>query len=390
LPEVERMSDSIEGGVRAAPPDRRSRVRRRRIGWTNADVIRTAALVMGMYLFVRLLWFAHLLFLVAFLGVLFGLAVSSGVDRLERLRIPRGVGAPAIVIAAIGALVLFGAWLAPTIHQQSVELERRLPDALERADTWISAREGGVAGAIISGLARETPADSAHAAAGGTSVLRQRVIAGLGGVTRFLFPFLSSTIEFIASIIIIVFLSIYIAVDPDLYHNGMMALLPSQWRARGGEVLSAIATVLRKWFLTQLLAMITLGVITTVILMLLDVKSALALGLLAGLLEFIPTIGPIISSFPAIAMGFLDSPEKALWVLVAYLAVHFVESHALIPLLMKGGIDLPPVLTILAQALMALLLGFIGLMCAVPLVAAATVAVRMLYVERVVNDLKPV
>jgi predicted PurR-regulated permease PerM len=389
LPEVERMSDSIDGGVRAAPPERRSRVRRRHVGWTNADVLRTAALVLGMYLLLRLLWFAHLLFLVAFLGVLFGLAVSSGVDRLQRLRIPRGVGAPLIVIAGIGALVLFGIWLAPTIHSQSVELERRLPEAIERADNWISAREGGVLGSIIGGLARETAADSAQAAATGTSVLRQRVIAGMGGITRFLFPFLSSTIEFVASIVIIIFMSIYIAVDPNLYHNGIMALFSRPVRARVGTVLSAIATVLRKWFLTQLLAMVTLGVITTVILMLMDVKSALALGLLAGVLEFIPTVGPIISSFPAIAMGFLDSPEKALWVLVAYVAIHFVESHALIPLLMKGGIDLPPVLTILTQALMALLFGFLGLMCAVPLVAAATVAVRMLYVERVVNELQP-
>ena len=115
-------------------------------------------------------------------------------------------------------------------------------------------------------------------------------------------------------------------------------------------------------------------------------KAALALGLLAGLLEFIPTVGPIISSLPAIAMGFLDSPEKALWVLVAYVVVQFVESHLLIPLLMKGGINLPPALTVFSQALMALLFGFLGLMCAVPLLAATAVAVRMLYVEGVVGE----
>jgi predicted PurR-regulated permease PerM len=380
------MTDSIGEGLRAAKRDRRSRVRRRRVGWTNGDIIRTAALVMGMYVFVRVLWLAHLLFLVAFLGVLFGLAVAAGVDRLERWRIPRGLAAPAIVIAGIGALAGFGAWLAPTIHAQTIEIEHRLPDALDRADTWLSAKEGGVLGLVIGGLARETPADSAQAASSGTSVIRQRAVAVIGGVTRFLFPFLSSTVEFVASIIVVIFFSIYIAADPGLYHRGLMALFPHEWRAGAGDVLSAMATVLRKWFLTQLIAMITLGVVTTIILMMLNVKAALALGLLAGLLEFIPTIGPIISSLPAIAMGFLDSPEKALWVLLAYVIVHFIESHMLIPLLMKGGINLPPVLTIMTQALMALLLGFIGLMCAVPLVAAVTVAVRMLYVERLANE----
>jgi predicted PurR-regulated permease PerM len=139
--------------------------------------------------------------------------------------------------------------------------------------------------------------------------------------------------------------------------------------------------VLRKWLVTQLIAMVTLGVVTTVALLLLHVKAAFALGLLSGLFEFIPTVGPIISALPAIAMGFLDSPEKALWVTLVFIGVHFMESHVLIPLLMKGGIDLPPALTILTQALMALLFGLLGLMCAVPLLAATVVAVKMLYVE---------
>jgi predicted PurR-regulated permease PerM len=85
-------------------------------------------------------------------------------------------------------------------------------------------------------------------------------------------------------------------------------------------------------------------------------------------------------------MGFLDSPEKALWVVIAYIGVHFMESHILIPLLMKGGINLPPALTVFTQALMALTFGFLGLMCAVPVLAATVVAVKMLYVEDVVGE----
>ena len=111
-----------------------------------------------------------------------------------------------------------------------------------------------------------------------------------------------------------------------------------------------------------------------------------ALGLIAGFLEFIPTIGPVLSAVPAVAMGFLDSPEKALYVVIAYIAIQQLEGHILIPLLMKGGMDLPPVMTILAQALMALLFGFLGLMVAVPVLAATLVPIKMLYVERVVGD----
>jgi predicted PurR-regulated permease PerM len=116
------------------------------------------------------------------------------------------------------------------------------------------------------------------------------------------------------------------------------------------------------------------------------VKAALALGVIAGLLEFIPTIGPTLSAIPALAMGFLDSPEKALYILVAYVGIQFLENHILIPILMKGGIDLPPALTILSQALATMLFGFLGLMVAVPLLAAVMVAVKMIYVEDVVGD----
>jgi predicted PurR-regulated permease PerM len=143
-----------------------------------------------------------------------------------------------------------------------------------------------------------------------------------------------------------------------------------------------VAMVLRKWLVTQLIAMAVIGTVSTVALLLLGVKAAFALGVLAGLFEFIPTVGPILSAVPAVAMGFLDSPEKALVVAVVYIGIQFLENHILIPLLMKGGMDLPPALTVLAQALLALVFGFLGLMVAVPLLATVMVVVQMLYVQQ--------
>ena len=376
---------------------RRGRVRRRRPGWRNADILRTAFLVMAMYVIGRLFWFANPLFLTAFLGILFGLAVSSGVDGLARWRLPRGLSAALIVIGFLGLMIGFGAWMAPTLHSQGVELRRQLPAAVDRVDAWINARRDGVIGIVFGASSSEARTDSTGAAqppATATtpesttvvSTLRHRLDTQLSGVTRYLFPFLSSTAEVVTGLVIIIFLSIYIAVDPAMYRRGIMLLFPRNRRERTGEVLTAIAAVLRKWLVTQLIAMVTLGAVTTIVLLALRVKAAFALGLLSGLFEFIPTLGPIISALPAIAMGFLDSPEKALWVTIAYVGVHFLEGHLLIPLLMKGGINLPPALTILSQALMAVLFGFLGLMCAVPLLAATTVAVQMLYVEDVVGE----
>ena len=386
-----------------AMQDRRSRT----VGWHSKDIVRAAGLVLGMYLFVRLIWFAHALVFVAFLGVLFGLAVEAGVDRLERFKIRRGIGAALIVLGFFGLMVGFGAAMAPTVREQSRELREKIPEAVDKLQDWVERRRTGVLGLFIGrpadtaqtaaapisdtagtrpGVDATTPAVDTAAAPRGPETLSGSLGRQVSGATRYLFPFLSQTIAVFAGIMLIIFMSIYIAADPDLYHRGLMHLFPHRVRNRAGEVLSAVATVLRRWLVTQLIAMVAIGSVTTIALLILDVKAAFALGLIAGLLEFIPTIGPIISAIPAVAMAFLDSPEKALTVVGVYVGIQFLENHLLIPMLMKGGVDVPPVLTILGQALFTLLFGFLGLMVAVPLLAAVMVLVKLLYVEGVVGD----
>ena len=132
--------------------------------------------------------------------------------------------------------------------------------------------------------------------------------------------------------------------------------------------------------------MVIIGALTTAALLLLDVRAAVALGIIAGILEFVPYFGPILSSVPAIAMGFLDGPEKALWVALTYLVIQQVEGNVVTPLLMKEGLDLPPALTIIGQSVMALAFGFVGLVIAMPLLGAVMVPIKLLYVQDVVGD----
>jgi predicted PurR-regulated permease PerM len=412
------MTEKLDDGL---APERRRRVP----GWTSRDVLRAGALLTGLWILLKLIWFAHPLLLTVFLGVLFGLAVEGGVDRLQRFRLPRGVAAALIVVSFFALLFGLGAWMAPTLREQGRELRTRLPQAIDKIEEWVNARREGMAGIILGGTevagTTQTQTPPAQRAAGDTTAvrtdtggavppaqrgapgaapadtgaataaqkdgpLRDRLGRQVSSVARYLFPFLSSTVAVFGGILLIVFLAIYIAAEPDVYHGGLMHLFPHHARKRAGEVFSAIALVLRKWLVTQLIAMLAIGTITTVVLLILDVKAAFALGALAGLLEFVPTIGPLLSAIPAVAMAFLDSPDKALAVAVAYGAIQFLENHLLIPLLMKGGVNLPPALTVVSQALMAMLFGFLGLMVAVPLLAAIMVPVKMLYVEGVVGD----
>jgi predicted PurR-regulated permease PerM len=234
-----------------------------------------------------------------------------------------------------------------------------------------------------------TPAGATPAPAGGAPVLAAKLSGQLSRASGYLFGFLSSVGTVTAGLVLIIFLAIYIGAEPKLYHDGLMHLFPHRARRKAGEVLTEMATVLRKWLVVQLIAMVAIGVVTTVAMLLLNVKAAFALGFIAGLFEFIPTVGPILSAVPAIAMGFVDGPEKALAVLAAYWGIQFLENNLLIPQLMRGGMDLPPALTLVAQALMTLVFGFLGLMVAVPLTAAILVPIKMLYVRDVVGDDMP-
>jgi predicted PurR-regulated permease PerM len=383
----------------------------RTVGWRSRDIVRTAALVLAMYLFLRLVWFANALFLTVFLGILFAIAISAGVDRLQRWRVPRGIGAALIVVSFFALLFGFGASMAPTLREQGAELRLKLPVAVDRVEEWVNRRQSGMFGVLLGGTeaVRPTgtpgataPTGAAAAASGGPTAgtqapaaqggapdsgkaapsLKGRITSQFGGASKYLFPFLSHTVAAVGGFLLIIFLSIYFAADPELYRRGTLALLPARRRAQGAEVMDRVAMVLRKWLVTQLIAMAVIGTVTTVALLILRVKAAFALGLLAGLFEFIPTVGPLLSAVPAIGMGFLDSPEKALLVGGVYAAIQFLENHILIPLLMKGGMDLPPALTVVTQALLALVFGFLGLMVAVPLLATVLVIVQVLYVQK--------
>src|SRR6185312_121788 len=147
--------------------------------------------------------------------------------------------------------------------------------------------------------------------------LKEQILARSPGASGFVLPVLHSTVEVAASIVII-FLAVYIGANPKLYRGGIIALIPHSKRVRGEQVLEAITLALRRWLVTQLVAMLVMGVVATAVLTVLQVRAAVPLGILSGLLQFVPMAGPIISAVPAIAMGFVDSPEKAAAVLVAF------------------------------------------------------------------------
>jgi predicted PurR-regulated permease PerM len=377
-------------------------------GWLTGDFARAAITVLVVWFGLQLLWSVRSFAILVFLATLFGIAVARGVDHLERYRIRRGIASALIVLGTLGAIGGVLALSAPTLLEQGRELQREFPSAVAKVQTWIDSRKGGLLGSLISSaagttaVADSTPpavaavpaavpsgataataapvrADSMPAsAASPTDAIKRRLSEWLGTASKYLFSFVSNTLAAFASFVLLIFLAMYIGAEPDVYRGWLLSVVPATSRAHTRLVFDGISTVLRKWLVTQLVAMVVIGTVSFVVLLLLDVKAAFALGFIAGLLEFIPTVGPVLSAVPAVLMGFVDSPEKALAVAVAYWGIQFLENNLLIPFLMRGEMDLPPAITLIAQTLMTLVFGFLGLMVAVPLTAAVLVPLRMM------------
>jgi predicted PurR-regulated permease PerM len=363
------------------------------------DVVRVLALIFAFYIAVRLLWIGHPVIFLFFLGVLFGLPLAQGADWLQKRRVPRGLGVAVILTLFFGLLFGGGVVIAPILRAQSTELQQRLPEAMDKIDAWLGHRSNGILGILFNAseadstrAAKDTVAvDSAavtvvgdapvridrrsdEVTAGGN--LRREITGQLRGAQHSFLRMLTSTFAVTGAFLLVLFIAAYIAVDPHLYHGGMLELVPAAQRDHAALTMARVATTLRRWLVTQLIAMAVIGGVTTMFLLVMRVKAAVPLGILAGVAKFIPIVGSIFAAIPAIAMAFVDSPHKALVVGIGYIVIQFLENHLLVPVLMKHGVNMPPAMTLGIQALMALLFGFLGLLVAVPLLAAILTVVR--------------
>lgn len=196
----------------------------------------------------------------------------------------------------------------------------------------------------------------------------------------------SSTIGIVANIALVLLVAIYLAVEPELYAGGLTKLFPFSVRPRVREVLTAIGSVMQSWLLGKFASMAFIGILTWIGLSILGVPMALALGLIAGLLSFIPNFGPILSAVPAILLAFIDSPMKAVYVGVLFIVVQLIESNLVTPFIERQTVELPPALTIIVQIILGVLLGALGLIFASPILALIVVLVQMIYIEDILGD----
>lgn len=306
--------------------------------------------------------------------MLFGAVVVATIFRslADRLRI--WLKLPDAAAVALSVIIIFGiigvlAWLFGSLFTSQLE---NLRETLPRAWRSFEVRVGelGLGDQLSSALARD------------------------GGIAGGLFGNIGRTImsvsAAVADLMVVIFGGIFLAAQPNFYRAGAIKLIPAGKRSLVAEAMIDSERALRLWLRGQLLAMVLVGLLTGTGLWLLGMPSAAVLGLLAGLLEFVPFAGPILASVPAILLALAVSPDLAIWVVLLYVLVQQVEGNVLQPLIQQYAVDLPGVVLLFALIAFGALFGAIGVILAAPLAVVSYVLVKRLYVVEALDTPTPI
>jgi predicted PurR-regulated permease PerM len=202
-----------------------------------------------------------------------------------------------------------------------------------------------------------------------------------GYLAQTLAPQLKSVVATAGSLIITAIVSVYLAAQPDRYRSGLLLLAPPASRSAAERLFNAISGVLARWLLGQFAVMATVGILSGLGLWMLGIKAAFVLGLVGGLLSFVPFFGSILTAVLAALFALAQGPTYAIAVLAMYVAVHFVEGNFITPIIQSEATSLPPSLTLISVISCGILFGPPAAFLAVPLALVVLTAIKVLYVE---------
>ncbi|CAN5560908.1 AI-2E family transporter [soil metagenome] len=324
---------------------------------------------------------SHVL-LLGFAGVLLGIllqALAGLVTRLKQFSTGMSLAAVALVLAALlGGLVWFA---GATLKSQADQFAKQLPRSFDQLAT--EARDWPVVGAW---LAIDDSESAGHPQTNDAAQLRESIRSAAPKVASTLSTVIGSLVGVASALVVVLVVGIYVAATPLVYARGVVHLTPKSYRPRAREVIATLVYTLRHWLIGQGITMLVIATMTGIGLYFIGVKLWLLLAILAGLFNFIPTLGPFISFVPAVLLAWSDDASLVPWVIGLYLVAQSIEGYLLTPLVQRRAVDVPPALLIIAQMTMASLAGILGVMLAAPLTAVAIVIVRMLYVKDTLGD----
>ncbi len=307
-----------------------------------------------------LLWQLRSLLILVFGAVLVAVILSLVAQPMrERLHLPDWAALLGAVIVVVGVFAI-AFWLfgAESVRQASA-LRETIPEAWQ---------------ALLQRLEPIGLADPVRQAVDDFE-------ANGGGILSNVGRFVMSVGAGIADALLVIVGGIYLAAQPPLYREGLAKLFPAGSRPKVGQALDDSSTALKLWLGGRLVSMTFIGLLAGIGLWLSGIPGALALGIIAFILEFVPFIGPILAAIPAILLAVAIDPIKALWVAGLYLGIQQLEGNVIEPLVQQRALNLPPALLLFAIVAAAVVFGPVGIIFAAPLTVVLFVLVKRLYVR---------
>jgi len=323
-------------------------------GWLRGDLL----LVLGVVVLLALLWVIKWALLVLFASVIVATLFAGLADLLADRT---GLGQrPSLSLVLVGFALLvagFGLWFAPVLWSQGSDFVEEVPvmfDELRNTDL----------GEIFIG--------DGHGTGPEVSAPWSGLFAGLTGLA-------SAALSGAATLFLVVFIGVFISSNPVACRKGVTRIFPPAERGRADEILILCGKALWHWLIAQGFAMLLIGVLVTVAYFLIGLPYALLLGVTAGLLQFIPYVGPTLSGVPAVLVAMTVGPEMVAATLVLLVAIQVIEGNFITPMVLREVSHMPPVVTLISTVVMGLLFGPMGIIVATPLARVGLVLFEEIY-----------
>lgn len=329
------------------------------------------ALIISLYI----LWQIRQVLLLVFMAVVFATPLNRLVRRLRQSGVKRSIAAILSIVGLLVLLVLFISLIVPPFVEQFRLLAQLVPRGFERLQDWIITLQ-----ARFPGTPLEFIPDPGQIA--------QQVQPLARWAFNNFFSLFSNFLTTFLNLLLVLILTVMFLVNPLPYRRGFEMLFPFFYRQRIEEILSQCEIALVSWMRGILIDMVLVGTVSAIGLWILRVPLVFGNAAIAGLLEAIPNLGPVLSLIPPAAIALLDAPWKAVAVLILYLLIQQLEQYLLVPYVMARQVSLLPAITLLSQVVFAIFFGFLGLFLAIPLVIVGQILIREILVKDVLNNWK--
>ena len=339
-----------------------------------------------------ILWQIRQLLLLAFAAVVLATALNRlarYLQNLPRWKIDRKWSVFISISCLVLFFIIFVLLVVPPFVNEFQLLTERVPEGInkgiERLNDWADDLQRRFSGELGQQILERVNVDDLIAQ---LQSLANQIAEGAGSFLSNTVGFVGNTVVVFLSFLLTIVLAAMMLVEPLAYRQAFVRLFPSFYRRRVEKILDRCDVALGGWLVGILFNMLVIAVLSWIGLSILGVRLALAHAVLAGLLTFIPNVGPGLSVIPPMAIALLDDPWKSVAVLILYIGVQQLESNFLTPLVMAQQVSLLPAVTLLAQALFATFFGFLGLFLALPLAVVAQVWIQEVLIKDILDQWK--